>query len=650
MGLVASEGPLTVGKPRVAVIGAGVAGLTVAHELSDRGFAVTVYEQRNQVGGKARSWSADLPETDELPAEHGFRFFPGFYKHVIDTMTRIPSDDGALSVADHLVEGDCALITDGNGRTLTTPLPTSKTHPTWRQRLKGALPFCKSLPGPWETACFVAALARLANSCERRWNHQLEQQSWLEYVMARRRSSKYRRLFAVGLTRTFVATRAEEMSARTGGRILLQLLYDSFIGPPTRGPADRVLDGPTSQVWIDPWYRHLTSSGVTFELGGAVTRLHLDARGWVRGFDLRRAGEPDSVEDDFAYYVLAVPCEMLKQLVVNTPELATHDRQLGRVFLLETRWMNGIVFGVDQKLESMPKGHVLCLDSPWALTLVDHSRLWSKTHLASLRNRWPTILSVDVSDWQSPGPFGLPAEWVPPPRHQLAERVWLQLQAHLPELATVPCPSDFKLDIDVKYHGSPTQVPPPPDIVQPPELVSEGLEQGAAAPTRNGEPIRPVAELRTNDEPLLVNTAGSWKNRPTANTTIPNLFLAGDYVQTYTDFASMEAANEAARRAVNALLHAHGSTAPCKLWPLEDPEVFWFRAPQRAARIADRLLFRLGLRAPFRIPILAWITLFVLSRLAGIALFLLSRLPGLGALAAPRPPAPPDAPSPAATP
>ena len=37
-----------------------------------------------------------------VPGEHGFRFFPGFYKHVIDTMRRIPSFDGA-KVADHLV-------------------------------------------------------------------------------------------------------------------------------------------------------------------------------------------------------------------------------------------------------------------------------------------------------------------------------------------------------------------------------------------------------------------------------------------------------------------------------------------------------------------------------------------------------------------
>src|SRR5687768_9518392 len=44
------------GRPRtVAVLGGGIAGLTAAHELAERGFRVTVYE-RLALGGKARSF------------------------------------------------------------------------------------------------------------------------------------------------------------------------------------------------------------------------------------------------------------------------------------------------------------------------------------------------------------------------------------------------------------------------------------------------------------------------------------------------------------------------------------------------------------------------------------------------------------------
>src|ERR1700755_1521102 len=103
---------------RVIVLGGGVAGMSAAHELMERGFEVVVLERRGGAGGKARS----VPVIDDgagtsghetahtgaqsllhrLPGEHGFRFFPGFYKHVVDTMRRVPSFDGR-NVADHLV-------------------------------------------------------------------------------------------------------------------------------------------------------------------------------------------------------------------------------------------------------------------------------------------------------------------------------------------------------------------------------------------------------------------------------------------------------------------------------------------------------------------------------------------------------------------
>ena len=77
-----------------------------------------------------------------------------------------------------------------------------------------------------------------------------------------------------------------------------------------------------------------------------------------------------------------------------------------------------------------------------------------------------------------------------------------------------------------------------------------------------------------NVEPLLVNLIDAWRLRPDAVTAIPNLFLASDYVRTHTDLATMESANEAARRAVNGILDRSGSDAtPCQVWELHEPEI-----------------------------------------------------------------------------
>ena len=69
---------------------------------------------------------------------------------------------------------------------------------------------------------------------------------------------------------------------------------------------------------------------------------------------------------------------------------------------------------------------------------------------------------------------------------------------------------------------------------------------------------------------------------------MPNLFLAADYVRTYTDLATMEGANEAARRAVNAILNAEGSREErCELWKLHE-----WGGPFAVGRMVDGLLYR----------------------------------------------------------
>lgn len=58
---------------------------------------------------KARSIGVPDTATEggkPLPGEHGFRFFPSFYRHVFDTMRRIPDgDDGGSGRSSMLVAG-----------------------------------------------------------------------------------------------------------------------------------------------------------------------------------------------------------------------------------------------------------------------------------------------------------------------------------------------------------------------------------------------------------------------------------------------------------------------------------------------------------------------------------------------------------------
>ncbi|WP_341731679.1 FAD-dependent oxidoreductase [Microcoleus sp. EPA2] len=63
----------------VVVVGAGLAGLACAYELSQRGFAVTLLEKSPQLGGKIASWPISVGNQTFM-MEHGFHgFFPQYY-------------------------------------------------------------------------------------------------------------------------------------------------------------------------------------------------------------------------------------------------------------------------------------------------------------------------------------------------------------------------------------------------------------------------------------------------------------------------------------------------------------------------------------------------------------------------------------------
>ncbi len=64
---------------KVVVVGAGLAGLACAYELSRRGFTVTLLERSPQLGGKIASWSIQVGQ-ETFMMEHGFHgFFPQYY-------------------------------------------------------------------------------------------------------------------------------------------------------------------------------------------------------------------------------------------------------------------------------------------------------------------------------------------------------------------------------------------------------------------------------------------------------------------------------------------------------------------------------------------------------------------------------------------
>jgi uncharacterized protein with NAD-binding domain and iron-sulfur cluster len=174
-----------------------------------------VYEARHEPGGKARSMPAPGSGTDgraDLPAEHGFRFFPGFYRHVPETMRRIPHPGNARGGLDNLVPATRILVARSGGRNElvnTAQLPASLEDFAIATRFLVAWATELGIPAV-EQAFFVERLLTLLTSCEERRLGQWELQSWWDFVDADHRSEAFVAFLADGLTRTLVAARARD--------------------------------------------------------------------------------------------------------------------------------------------------------------------------------------------------------------------------------------------------------------------------------------------------------------------------------------------------------------------------------------------------------------------------------------------------------
>ena len=246
------------------------------------------------------------------------------------------------------------------------------------------------------------------------------------------------------------------------------------------------------------------------------------------------------------YYISAMPLEQISKLI--NPDMITVDTTLNFLVELSSRqsqslnWMNGIQYYLNQDVP-LNKGHIIFIDSPWAVTGISQIQFWNGFNLSKYGNGARGILSVDVSDWFTKGFNGKTAEECS--LAEIIDEVWEQMERSL------------------NFNGS--------------KLIDHSMIVGTHVDCDIYEKAKSLGNhfnSEHNTEPLLVNTANSWSMRPEAFTNIKNFLLASDYVRTYTDLATMEGANEAARRAVNGIITKTGSNAPyCKIWKLHEPGV-----------------------------------------------------------------------------
>ena len=288
-------------RPRAVVVGGGIAGVTAAVALAERGVEVVLVERERQLGGRLAGWSTTLRDGSTATMTRGFHAFFRQYYNLRALLRRVDPDlAGFVGLSDYpLVHANG--LRDSFARIPRTP-PWSAgvfaaTSPTFTLRdlvrldPRAALPLVDvSVPEVYERLDHLDALAFLSR---------------IRFPVAARELA-----FSV-FSRSFFADPRDLSAAE-----LATMFHLYFLGS-TEGLLFDVPARPFPQAIWDPLAAYLARLGVDVRLGTRVA-------GVARGEERRHVVRLDAAEDppvEVDAVVLAADVAGLRDVVAASPAL-----------------------------------------------------------------------------------------------------------------------------------------------------------------------------------------------------------------------------------------------------------------------------------------------------------------------------------------
>ncbi len=292
-----SDGATWTEGRRVVIVGGGIAGLSAATTLAERGVRVTVLEREEQLGGRVRSWPMTLDNGDTVAMSRGFHaFFRQYYQLRALLKRGDPTLSGLRAVPDY------PLTLRGGPRDSFAGIP--RTPPL---NLIGFVAKSPSFP-----VCDLAkvnideALGLLDVEFPQTF-HDMDGRSASNVLDDLNFPGTARHLALEVFARSFFAD-PDEFS---GGE-LVAMFHTYFVGSAEGLLFDVAADDFGTALW-NPLARYLERRGVEFRMG--TSAISLDVRD--EGVTVHTDGE--SIDADAV--VLATELRPLQAITENSPSL-----------------------------------------------------------------------------------------------------------------------------------------------------------------------------------------------------------------------------------------------------------------------------------------------------------------------------------------
>ncbi|MFP5021711.1 FAD-dependent oxidoreductase [Pseudonocardia phyllosphaerae] len=303
-------------RPRVVVVGGGIAGLAAATGLAERGVVVEVFEREPHLGGRAASWTEQLPGGEPVSMGRGFHAFFRQYYNLRNLLRR--ADPGL----EHLVALDDYPLVDADGRRDTfRGLPRT---PPWNAVLF-------ALRSPTFRFSDLARLdpvaaAPLANVSVPEIFTALDDTDAQSFLESIRFPPAARHLAFEVFSRSFFAPPSQMSAAE-----LATMFHLYFLGSSEGLMFDVPDDGFAEALW-EPLRHYLSARGVTFRTGVAVSSVDCDPGEYHLGRGRFHVNHPDGGTPCDGV-VLATDVRGLRDIVAASPSLgdpATDERPATR--------------------------------------------------------------------------------------------------------------------------------------------------------------------------------------------------------------------------------------------------------------------------------------------------------------------------------